>query len=263
LRITVNFSAGYPLTLQGNNALKVIPVIDILDGVAVHAVRGRRSKYQRLKSVLCASADPLDVALAFKMLGFNELYIADLDAIMTGRPKFSVLQQMADATGLRLMVDAGIADLERAEKVLKSHVAKVIIGTETLPSISFVGEAIKSLGNECVVVSLDLKGEKVISGFELGNLSSPLDVLRELQRMGVEHVIVLDLARVGSGEGVNMALLKEALKNQKIKVFVGGGVRDIEDLVELRDVGVFGVLVATALHSGRISLEELRSAGFL
>jgi len=243
--------------------MKIIPVMDILNGVVVHAVRGRRSEYQPLKSVLCASAEPLDVALAFKALGFSELYVADLDAITGERANFSVLKQIADVTGLRLMVDAGIANLKRAEKVLSSHVSKVIIGTETLSSMSFVGEAVKFLGKERVVVSLDLKGEKVISGFELGRFRNPVDLLREFQGMGVDQIIVLDLARVGSGEGVNTPILKEVLRNLKIKVFVGGGVRDIKDLVELKNIGVFGVLIATALHSGRISLEGLRRAGLL
>jgi len=119
------------------NALKVVPVIDILGGVAVHAIRGRRSEYQPLKSVLCTSTKPLDVALAFKKLGFRELYVADLDAIMIGRPNFSVLKQIAVNTGLSLMVDAGIADIEGAEKLLNNNVSKVIIGTETLPNMSF------------------------------------------------------------------------------------------------------------------------------
>jgi phosphoribosylformimino-5-aminoimidazole carboxamide ribotide isomerase len=252
-----------PINTSEDTVLKIVPVMDILGGVVVHAVRGRRSEYQPLKSVLCASADPLDVALAFKALGFGEIYIADLDAIIDGRPNFSVLKQIADTTGLRLMVDAGIADLERAEKVLRSHVSKVIIGTETLQNISFIEKAVKSLGRERIVVSLDLKGENVISGFELDKFSNPLDLLREFQGMGVDQVIVLDLARVGSSEGVNMPLLKEVLKNRKVKVFVGGGVRDIKDLVELQNIGVFGVLIATALHSERISLEELRRAGLL
>jgi phosphoribosylformimino-5-aminoimidazole carboxamide ribotide isomerase len=243
--------------------MEIIPVVDILDGVVVHAVRGVRSEYPRLKSVLCSSAEPLDVALAFKALGFAGLYVADLDAIMGGRANFPVLKQIADTTGLRLMVDAGVADLERAGKVLRSHVSKVIIGTETLPSISFVEEAVELLGRERVVVSLDLRGEKVISGFELGKFSEPASLLRELQRVGVDQIIVLDLARVGSEAGVNMPVLKEVLRNSNGKVFVGGGVRDIKDIVELQNAGVFGVLVATALHSARISLEELRRAGFL
>ncbi len=243
--------------------MKVIPVIDVLGGVAVHAVKGRRSEYQPVKSVLCASANPLDIALAFKALGFSELYVADLDAIMTGRPNFAVLKQIADTTGLSLMVDAGVADLERAEKLLKSKVAKVIVGTETLPRLSFVREIVESLGKERVVVSLDLKGGKVVSKFELGKLSDPLDLLREFQGMGVEQILVLDLDRVGSGEGVNTPLLTSALKSRRVQVFVGGGVRGLADLLELKELGVFGVLVATALHSGKIALAQLQQAGLL
>jgi HisA/HisF family protein len=243
--------------------MKIIPVMDLLNGVVVHAVMGKRTEYQPLKSVLCVSADPLDVALAFKAFGFGELYVADLDAIMGGHANFSILKQIADTTGLRLMVDAGIADLERAEKLLMGHVSKIIIGTETLPSIGFVGEAVKSLGKKRVVISLDLKGEKVISRFELGNFRDLVSLLREFQNMGVDQIIVLDLARVGGETGVNMPILKEVLRNLKVKAFIGGGVRDVKDLVELKNVGVFGVLVATALHSGKISVDELRHAGLL
>ncbi len=243
--------------------MKVIPVVDILGGVAVHAVKGRRSEYQPLKSVLCPSADPLAVASAFKALGFRELYIADLDAIMTGHPNFSILKHIADATGLSLMVDAGVADLERAGKLLANHVSKIAIGTETLPHIDFVGEAVRFLGKERVIVSLDLKGGKVLSGFELGKFSNPLELLREFYGMGIGQIIVLDLARVGSGEGVNTLLLKEILKFQGLEVLAGGGVRDITDLVELQNTNVHGVLIATALHSGKISLKELKQAGFL
>jgi phosphoribosylformimino-5-aminoimidazole carboxamide ribotide isomerase len=243
--------------------MKIIPVMDLLNGVVVHAVRGRRNDYQPLKSVLCTSANPLDVAIALKSFGFGELYVADLDAIMGGHANLSILKQIADTTGLRLMVDAGIADLDTAEKLLRSHVSKIIIGTETLPSLGFAGEAVKSLGKERVVVSLDLRGEEVISRFELGKFRDPVSLLREFQNMGVDQIIVLDLARVGSETGVNMPILKEVLGNLKVKVFIGGGLRDIKDLVELKSVGVFGVLVATALHSGKISLDELRHAGLL
>jgi len=243
--------------------LKIIPVIDVLGGVVVHAVRGRRKDYQPLKSVLCASTDPVDVAAALKMLGFSELYVADLDAIMGGQPNFSLFKQIVDKTGFVLMVDAGVTNLKMAEKMLASGVSKVIIGTETLSSVSFVAEAVASFGSERVVVSLDLMGDRVISGFALGRRAEPLAFLRELEAQGVSQIIVLDLAKVGSGEGVNIAFLREVRRTVKAEVFVGGGVRDVEDLVELKGLGVLGVLVATALHSGEISPESLKQVALL
>ena len=71
-------------------------------------VRGKRNEYQPLQSILCKSVEPLEVAKAFKTLGFSELYIADLDAITGGSVNFQVFKRIAEETGLKLMVDAGV-----------------------------------------------------------------------------------------------------------------------------------------------------------
>lgn len=243
--------------------LKVIPVIDISNGIAVHAVRGKRQEYEPLTSLLCNSSDPLEVAKAFKALGFSELYIADLDAIQSGTLNLQVFKRIANDTGLSLMVDAGVSDLKKAEKLLRSGVSKVVIGTETLLSKSFVGEAVRILGSKHVIVSLDLKGDEVLAKSGFDGSKEPIHLLRDFQGMGVCEVIVLDLARVGSGEGVNTGFLKQVFEETSLGVFVGGGVRDLEDLVELKKLGVSGALVATALHSGKISVEELKKAKLL
>ena len=245
------------------NRLKIIPVIDVLGGIAVHAIRGKRKEYQPLKSVLCASADPLNVAASLRTFGFGKLYMADLDAIIGGHPDFSLFKRIVDKTGLDMMVDAGITDLGTAEKILKNSVSQLIIGTETLQSISFVAEAVESFGSEKIAVSLDLMGPRILSGFQLGKLADPMTFLREIEKVGVNQIIVLDLLKVGSSEGVNIDFLKEVIRKIKAKVLVGGGVRDIKDLAELRDLGVFGVLMATSLHAGKISPKSLKQARLL
>jgi phosphoribosylformimino-5-aminoimidazole carboxamide ribotide isomerase len=242
--------------------LKVIPVLDILNGKVVHAVKGRRQDYQPLQSTLCNSTQPLEVAKAFQTIGFSELYIADLDAITKAQANFQVLKDIADETGLKLMVDAGVTDLQRAQKLLDNGVFKVVIGTETLQTKSFVGKAATVLGCDRIVVSLDLKGDKVLVKLGFEGCTDPICLLREFRKMGVLSVIVLDLARVGSGEGVNVDFLKKVLA-EDLEVYVGGGVRDIKDLLDLKNLGVSGALIASALHSGKISVEELKQAGWL
>jgi phosphoribosylformimino-5-aminoimidazole carboxamide ribotide isomerase len=243
--------------------LKIIPVIDILNGKIVHAFKGQRYNYQPLESILFKSTEPLEVAKGFKALGFSELYVADLDAIIDCSTDFGFFKDIAEETGLRLMVDAGVTSIDRAQKLFESNVSKLIIGTETLQSKNFVAQAVEIFGSNRVVVSLDLKGDKILVKLGFDGCLSPISLLKDFKAMGVSQIIVLDLTRVGSGEGVNLDFFKKVIAEVSVDVYVGGGVRDISDLIELKKLGVSGVLIATALHTGKISIAQLKHEGFL
>jgi phosphoribosylformimino-5-aminoimidazole carboxamide ribotide isomerase len=247
----------------GGVSLKVIPVIDILNGEVVHAVKGKRDEYKPLVSLLVNSTDPVEVALAFRNLGFSELYLADLDAITGKNADFSVVKRIFEKTRLGLWVDAGFTDLKRVEEALTSKVSKVVIGTETLQSISFVKEATQRYGKARIMVSLDMVREKIVSRVSGLQSTEPLVFARELAETGIDQFILLDLLRVGSEEGVNFNIAKALARVCNIKLYLGGGVRSLEELLELRRVGAAGVLLATSLHSGRISIRELKRYGFV
>lgn len=237
--------------------MKIIPVIDILNGVAVHAVKGKRDEYKPLKSTLCASSSPVEVASAFEKCGFNELYVADLNAILDKGDNVNALNEIRKNTHLQLMVDAGTSNLNQVRNLLRLGVSKVIIGTETLTDLNFVKTAVTQFGNEKIVVSLDLKTGKVQSKSKDIQAMTPLSFARELQSLEVSELIVLDLTKVGSSEGVDFTLLQDMVDSLTLKVLVGGGVRDTNDLTALINIGIYGVLLATALHSGRVSMKTL------
>jgi len=243
--------------------LKIIPVIDILNKKVVHAVKGQRHNYQPLESILFKSTEPLEVAKGFKALGFRELYVADLDAIIDCSTDFGFFKHIVEETDLSLMVDAGVTSVDRAQKLFESNVSKLIIGTETLQSKKFVAQAVEIFGSNRVVLSLDLKGDKILVKLGFDGCLSPICLLKDFKAMGGSQIIVLDLARVGSGGGVNLDFLKKVIAEVGVEVYVGGGVRDINDLVELKKLGVSGALIATALHTGKISLAQLKQEGFL
>jgi len=243
--------------------VKVTPVIDILNGLAVHAVRGNRNDYKPLESMLCNSANPVAVARAFKSKGFSNLYIADLDSILGKGENLATVKKIAEETGLELLVDAGISDLRQAKRLLQNGVERVIVGTETLSSLSNLSGMLRSLGDDKVVVSLDLKNGKVLSNSTSIASMDATKLAHKLEEMGVRELIILDLDLVGSREGVDLALISRLVQDLKINVDVGGGVRDLDDLLTLQSIGVSKVLVATALHTGKIRVEELYSAGLL
>ena len=243
--------------------MKIIPVIDVLNGVAVHGVRGERERYQPLKSTLCRSADPLDIASTFDSLGFSSLYLADLDAILGKSANFNIYRQIMTQTRLDLMVDAGIADISKAEEVLATEVPKIVIGSETLGSLDFLGQAVKAFGEGKVVVSIDLKEGKVLSVSEAIASMDAVSFAQELRKIDIDQIILLDLDRVGTEHGINLALLRSVLEKTGVEVLVGGGIRSLQELEELRKLGVSGALVATILHNGKLQIDELKSASFL
>ena len=243
--------------------MKIIPVIDVLNDVAVHGIRGERKRYQTLKSVLCTSADPVDIASTFDSLGFSSLYLADLDAILGNSANLNIYSQIIAQTRLDLMVDAGIAGITKAKKVLDTGVKKIVVGTETLSRLDFLNQAVRAFGEKKVVVSIDRKEGKVLSTSKAIASMDTVSFAQKLASMDVRQIIFLDLDRVGTEHGINLPLLKNILEKTRVEVLVGGGIRSLQELKELRKLGVSGALVATVLHNGKLAVDEIRAANFL
>jgi HisA/HisF family protein len=241
--------------------MRVIPVIDLKSGAAVHAVRGERERYRPLRSEIVTGSDPVRVARAVRdALGLEELYVADLDAIGGGPAQHRLLAALAHEA--RVMVDAGVSETAMVRALLELGAAHVVIATETLADQAALQRLLADLPDAPLVLSLDLRAGSVLSPApELAGLG-PLEALATLECSGVREVIVLDLARVGSGAGPDVALVRGlCARFPELELLAGGGVRDVADLRALADAGAAGALVATALHSGAIGPDELRGLG--
>lgn len=246
----------------------MIPVIDLKGGIAVHAVRGERNRYERLRSVLVDSPDPLAVARALRLrLGLRELYVADLDAIETGNPPHPAVAVLAREA--RVVLDAGASDADAARRVLELGVNAVIVGTETLAEPDALGRIQAAAAGHPlapdatrvrVVLSLDLRAGRVLSRTPELSAVAPAEALQRLMAGGVQEALVLDLARVGTGAGPDTELIAELHRRfPGLRLLAGGGVRDVNDLRTLRSHGAAGALVATALHTGAIGPDDLRA----
>jgi phosphoribosylformimino-5-aminoimidazole carboxamide ribotide isomerase len=239
--------------------MRVIPVIDLKGGAAVHAVRGERERYRPLSSRIVEGSDPVRLTRAVRdRFGLDELYVADLDAIAGGPGDADALAALAREA--RVMVDAGAADATAVERLLALGAARVVIGTETLPAPDAFARLRAELPDAPLVLSLDLRGGRTISPNAALAGHGPAEALARLADAGAREAIVLDLARVGSGEGPDVALLRELRSRlPDVRLLAGGGVRHAADLRALAEAGAAGALVATALHGGAIGADELRA----
>ena len=231
----------------------VLPVLDLLGGVVVRGVAGRREEYLPIRSRLTASAVPLEVARALRRgFGFERLYVADLDGIVHHRPNWDVGKQLVE-DGFRLLVDGGV---ETTEDVLRwsSIGCEVVIGLESCRSPSDLATMVAAC--ESVTFSLDLQnGEPMLAESASGWSGDPREIVRQAVDCGVSRLIVLDLADVGMGSGARTGALCRAIRTEfpQVGLIGGGGVRSRADLIDWRASGVQHVLVASALHDGRLA----------
>lgn len=229
-------------------AFELIPVIDLMGGLVVHARGGSRDRYRPLEgSCITASADPVALVDALLALHpFRTLYIADLDAIRkTGDHKSTILALRAQFPELGLWVDAGFAAECACRRFLAAGVGDLVLGSESQDDLHLLSLL---RAEPRLVLSLDFRGDTALGAPEL--FGAP--------ELWPERMIAMTLARVGSGIGPDLARLTglRGLAPDK-RWFAAGGVRGPDDVLALADLGCAGALVASALHDGRLA------AGFL
>ena len=243
--------------------VKIIPVIDLKQGCVVRGVGGMRDQYQPIRSCLCRTAAPFDVARGFiQAFGLRDQYIADLDAI-AGKPIDDRSLSEVVRAGGRLLLDAGIDTLERAHQVADwqhagSPLFRVIVGLESLPHSSLLEDMVCTLGSERAIFSLDLKrGQPLVQA--TWDLASPLEIVERAVTVGFRQLIVLDLADIGMDAGNQSLVICEEVRRRwpELSLISGGGVRDHSDLRRLAGSGCDAALVASALHDGRLSRNDL------
>ncbi|WP_119461636.1 HisA/HisF-related TIM barrel protein [Rhodospirillaceae bacterium SYSU D60014] len=225
--------------------MQIIPVIDLKNGQAVHARLGQRDNYRPVRSRLCQSADPSAVIGAFRGIHrFETIYVADLDAIQGTGDNGAVLERVRDAfPDLNLWVDSGLADPTACWAWLKRGLGDLVLGSETLRDMAPLDELEDVANGGRLILSLDFREDRFLGPPSL--LENPAS--------WPERVVVMTLARVGSGRGPELDLLARLqAQAPAARLFAAGGVRHCEDLAQLAERRVGGVLVASALHDGRI-----------
>lgn len=231
--------------------MRIIPVIDLRGGVVVHARRGERARYRPLVSPLAADATPLAVVAGLMALHpFSVLYVADLDAIAgAGDNGAAIAAIAARFPGLSLWLDAGFRAAPAARAWLAGR-GDLVLGSEAQADGALLAALLGGASAARVILSLDFRAE--------GFIGPP--VLRT-PALWPARVIAMTLAQVGSGAGPDLARVAEIVGQAEGRaVFAAGGVRDGADLAVLRTAGAAGVLVASALHEGRVGPADLAAA---
>jgi len=255
--------------------MQVIPVLDLLDGRVVRAVRGERSAYRPVQSRLAATSDPLALARALlEASGARTLYIADLGAILQRGAHASTLATLRAALpGIELWLDAGFADyasmralFERIDDAIAdrndhdqhdnpaagSELATLVpvFGSETLRDLHALHTAQRA--GLAPILSLDHRAGELLAASALDR--SPA--------WWPARVIAMTLDQVGSYAGPDLATFERlrAEAPAHTTLIGAGGIRHRDDLAAAASTGASAWLVASALHDRQIDCAHSDSA---
>lgn len=226
---------------------ELIPVLDLMSGIAVSGKSGQRDTYKPLRTVYSGTPDPVDIVISLKREGFKRIYVADLDAIEGRGSNLEIVRKINHV--LPVMLDWGVKDIESFAFAL-DFADKIIIATETLTSWADLGEIFHKFPRQRMMVSIDVKDGQILSrdpSLTFGEIKSILEKLK------LEEIILLDISGVGTLSGFNLDLLNN-FRGMEDALILGGGITP-EEVKNLNDRGVNKFLIGTALHSGKVGLQ--------
>ena len=234
--------------------MRIIPAIDIIDGKCVRLTQG---DYAQKKIY---NENPLEVAQEFENAGVKYLHLVDLDGAKAGKVvNWKVIESICKGTDLDVDFGGGIKTKEQIQQLFDSGVKQVNLGSIAVRDPEKVAGWIDKFSSEKIILSADVKDEMIaISGWQESASIPIVNFITDYVRSGIKYVTCTDISVDGMLTGPSIDLYKKILINfPQLNLIASGGVSCLEDLRELKQVGVSGVIVGKAIYEGRIKLEAL------
>ena len=234
--------------------MRIIPAIDLIDGKCVRLTQGDYAQ----KKVY--NENPLDVAKWFEDQGLQYLHLVDLDGAKAGKvTNWKVVESITTHTKLVVDFGGGIKTDDEIRKLFERGVQQVNLGSIAVKEPQKVIQWIDEFGSDKIILSADVKNNTIaISGWQENSSINIRNFLRDYIENGIEYVTCTDISTDGMLTGPNIELYKTLILSfPQLHLVASGGVSNMEDLHELKRIGVDGVIVGKAIYEGRVKLEEL------
>jgi len=235
--------------------MEIIPAIDIIDGKCVRLTQGDYAQKQ------IYNEDPLDAALEFEDIGIKRLHLVDLDGAKEGKViNFKVLEKIANKTKLKIDFGGGIKTNEDIHSIFEAGANIATIGSLAVKNKLLFFSWVIKYGAEKILLGADVKNEKIaINGWLETTDVSIFDFIKENNEQGIKNIFCTDISKDGLLEGPSIDLYKKIISEfPKINIIASGGVANLKDLEDLKEIGCSGAIVGKAIYEKRITLNELK-----
>ena len=235
--------------------IQIIPSISIINGKVTRLKQGDYSNETVYKD------SPVDVARRFEEVGIKKIHIVDLDGARKGSPvNYHVLEAIAGYTNLKIDYSGGISTDGDISKCYEYGATSITASSVAINNKKLFASWLVSYGREKITLGADaLDGKITIKGWQKATDIDLFDHLDYFYMRGVKYVKSTDVSKDGIQEGPNFDMYKEIISKFKgINLIASGGVRSVDDIKQLNDIGVKGVIFGRAYYEGNLTLNDLK-----
>jgi phosphoribosylanthranilate isomerase len=231
--------------------LILLPAVDVADGQAVRLVQGELGTETSYGS-------PLDAALAWQEQGAEWIHLVDLDAAFGKGSNRELLKEVTAKLDIKVELSGGIRDDESLNNALATGAARINLGTAALEDPEWTAKVIAQHGDK-IAIGLDVRGRNLAARGWTKEGGELMETLQRLDKDNAARYVVTDVTKDGTLQGPNTALLREILDHTKKPVIASGGIAQLSDIAELRqltNIGVEGAIVGKALYAQKFTLKD-------
>ena len=234
--------------------LELYPAVDIKNGMAARLTKGQIDSTENF-------GDPLEVVQQFITAGSKWIHLVDLDAAFETGSNRSLIENITTLHGINFQLSGGIKNQESFSFAISTSAKQINLATSALNDLNWIEQVLDTHGTR-ISISLDVeaKSNQLIargSGDRLGDL---FEMIKKLDAIGCHRYVLTDIEKDGALSGPNFDLINKVSQASNGEIISSGGVSNIEDLMQLRKVGVSGVVLGKALYNGQIDLTAALAA---
>ncbi len=231
--------------------MKIFPAIDLYEGKAVRLYKGDYNE------MTVYSEHPERVANYFRECGAEFIHTVDLEGARDGNtPNIETVKRIISVSGLKVQIGGGVRSEEVIKRYLDAGIHRVILGTAAATNPEFLALMGAKYG-ERIAVGCDLKdGYVATKGWTETTAETGEEFFSRVCKLGIKTVICTDISRDGAMKGTNTELYKTLSEKFPIDIIASGGVTDMNDIIRLKSLGMYGAILGKAFYTGAIDLKE-------